>query len=53
MAAIKLSDRKWQSVDEMNDLMFEVSTYLVTDKSKLSRWVAGIQQGFASYFVLV
>ena len=33
--------------------MFEVSTYLVTDKSKLSRWVAGIQQGFAAYFVLV
>ena len=41
------------SVDEMNDLMFKVSTFLVKDRALLSRWIAGIQQGFASQFILI
>ena len=41
------------TVDEMNDLMFKVSTFLVKDRSLLSRWIAGIQQGFSSQFILI
>ena len=41
------------NVDEMNDLMFKVSTFLVKDRALLSRWIAGIQQGFASQYILI
>jgi flagellar basal body rod protein FlgG len=31
-----------KTVEEMNDLMFKISSYLVNDRQKLSRWIAGI-----------
>ena len=37
----------------MNDLMFKVSTFLVKDRALLSRWIAGIQQGFSSQYILI
>jgi predicted PhzF superfamily epimerase YddE/YHI9 len=40
-----------KSIDEMNDLMFKISSHLVNDRQKLSRWIAGIQYGYASQFV--
>jgi len=50
----KLDIKQLSSVDEMNALMYQISTCLVQDKQKLSRWIAGIQQGFASlYFLLM
>ena len=42
-----------RSVDEMNELMFKISSYLVNDRQKLSRWIAGIQFGYANQFVLL
>lgn len=42
-----------RSVDEMNELMFKISSYLVNDRQKLSRWIAGIQFGYATQFVLL
>ena len=41
------------NVDDMNDLMFKVSTFLVKDRALLSRWIAGIQQGFSSQYILI
>lgn len=38
--------------DEMNDLLFKIGSFLVNDKKKLSKWIAGLQQGFAEFFVL-
>ena len=42
-----------RSVNEMNELMFKISSYLVNDRQKLSRWIAGIQFGYANQFVLL
>ena len=42
-----------RSVDQMNELMFKISSYLVNDRQKLSRWIAGIQFGYANQFVLL
>jgi hypothetical protein len=42
-----------KSVEEMNDLMFKISSYLVNDRQKLSRWIAGIQYGYATQYVLM
>lgn len=33
--------------------MFKISSYLVNDRQKLSRWIAGIQFGYATQFVLL
>jgi hypothetical protein len=31
----------------LNQLLHKISTHLVQDRTKLSRWIAGTQQGFA------
>ena len=36
----------------MHDFLFAVGTYLVGEKSKLSQWLRGLQEGFAEFFVL-
>ena len=32
-----------EAVDEMNDLIFKVSSFLVQDRSLLSKWISGVQ----------
>ena len=40
------------SYDELNSLLHKISTSLVSaDRTKLSKWIAGTQQGFAILLV--
>lgn len=38
-------------VDELNQLLLQVGTYLVQDKSNLSKWIQGIQSSFAEFYI--
>ena len=53
-------DSEWQevfdlaeidTVDEMNDLIYKVSSHLVSDRALLSKWISGVQQGFATLYI--
>ena len=55
-----MNDETWQevfdiaeieSVDEMNDLIFKVSSFLISDRQLLSKWISGVQQGFATFYI--
>jgi hypothetical protein len=35
------------TVDEMNALLLNLGSFLVQDKARLSKWIQGIQLGFA------
>jgi hypothetical protein len=37
----------------MNDLVYKVSSYLVCDRTLLSKWISGIQQGFATLYIQI
>lgn len=39
------------TVDEMNDLIYKVSSHLVSDRALLSKWISGVQQGFATLYI--
>ncbi len=52
MKETELNDETWQevfdiaeieSVDEMNDLIFKVSSFLISDRQLLSKWISGVQ----------
>lgn len=32
-----------ETVEEMNDLIYKVSSFLVQDRSMLSKWISGVQ----------
>ena len=32
-----------ESVEEMNDLIYKVSSFLVQDRTLLSKWISGVQ----------
>jgi len=36
----------------MNDFLFKIGSYLMQDKSKLSQWLRGLQEGFAEFYIL-
>lgn len=40
------------SKEDMNELLFRIGSYLVNDKQKLSKWIQGLQQGFAEFYVI-
>ena len=40
-----------ETVEEMHDLIFKVSSFLVQDKQLLSKWISGVQQGFATLYI--
>jgi len=39
------------TVDELNQLLYKISSQLVQDRPRLSRWIAGMQQGFATLYI--
>ena len=36
----------------MNEFLFKIGAFLMQDKSKLSKWLKGLQEGFAEFYVL-
>eukprot|EP00347_Sterkiella_histriomuscorum_P018982 403343421 len=41
-----------QSPEEMNDFMHKIGGFLLNDKSRLTEWIRGVQQGFAQFYIL-
>ena len=39
------------TVENLNDYLYKVSTELLADRQKLSRWIAGVQQGFSVIYI--
>ena len=37
----------------MNDLIYKVSSFLVQDRTLLSKWISGVQQGFATLYIQI
>ena len=37
----------------MNDLIYNVSSFLVHDRALLSKWISGVQQGFATLYIQI
>ena len=42
-----------ETVEQMNDLIYKVSSFLVHDRSLLSKWISGVQQGFATLYIQI
>lgn len=42
-----------ETVEQMNDLIFKVSNFLVHDRALLSKWISGMQQGFATLYIQI
>ena len=40
-----------KSVEEMNNLLLNLGSFLVQDKARLSKWIQGIQLFFAQFYV--
>lgn len=40
-----------ESVEQMNNLLLSLGSYLVQDKIRLSKWIQGIQLGFAQFYI--
>ncbi len=36
----------------MNDFLYKIGTFLMSDKQRLSQWIRGIQEGFAEFYIL-
>jgi len=52
MKDFKVVIEQMNNSEELNDLLYQIGSYLVSDKARLSKWIAGIQQGFAEFFIL-
>ena len=42
-----------ETVEQMNDLIYNVSSFLVHDRALLSKWISGVQQGFATLYIQI
>ncbi len=43
---------KIKSVGELNEVLFDIGTNLVSDKKKLALWIRGLQEAFAEFYIL-